>query len=141
MNMPPRWPVSDKVMALKGSMSYRELEQEIMKKTGKRIAYGTLRQLAAGINKGNATTIGILAEYAGKPISWFYESDQPDTVAKAQELFFVPTGNPREDRRRLELYDMFVTTGRGMSLRDLEQLIKIARAMAVDDANFEKKKQ
>lgn len=139
--MPSRWPVSDKVMSLKGNMSYRDFEQAIMKKTGKRIAYGTLRQLAAGINKGNATTIEILAEYAGKPISWFYESNQPDAVAEAKERYFVPTGNPREDARRRELYDMFIKTGREMSLRDLEQLVKIARAIAADDLKYERKEE
>lgn len=140
--MPRDWPVAKKVLQLKGDLSYRELEADIFKKTGQRIPFTNLARLARGEQQGSPRVISILAEYAGKPISWFYETGQPvDAIAEARERYFISTGNVHEDKRRRELYDQFMATGHEMSLRDLEQLIKIAKAIAADDVKYEKKKE
>ncbi len=67
--------LAERILQLKGEMSYKELEEAILRKTGKRVASTTLQFLATENREGRTATIQILAEYAEKPLAWFYQSD------------------------------------------------------------------
>jgi transcriptional regulator with XRE-family HTH domain len=106
---------------------------------------GTERENVSRYETGGSTpkieTLGKLANALCTTVDYLLgrtESPHGLSVAEARAEYFTPTGNIREDRRRRELYDQFMATGHEMSLRDLEQLIKIAKAIAADD---QKKKE
>ena len=89
---------------------------------------------------GKPESIAILAEYANRPISWLYESENPPTtIDEACEEYLVPTGNQREDDRRRQLLQQFRKTGMKMNLQTLEQFVKWAKAIAADDAKSAKR--
>lgn len=146
--MPANWSISQKVLQLKGDMSYRAMEKAIKEKTGKRIAFGTLRQIACGINRGSIDTIAILAEYADKPLSWFYEEDGEwiDVVDAVRAKYLTPTGNVHEDKRRCQLLELFERRFSSVSdsqleayIRALDNLIELAGKAARADEEDEKK--
>jgi hypothetical protein len=130
------WPIGAKVLELKGDMSYRELSDAIFAKTGKRLSFVALRQLANNKRAGRKESISILAEYAGKPISWFYETPPvslPENVAEATIKYLEDVEDPHEAKRRRELLDMYTATGRKLSTPALEALLSLAKMVATDD--------
>lgn len=141
--MPAATPLSRRIAQLKGNMTYEELSDAIFEKTGKRISVNGLQHLGSGTYPtARHKTLSILAEYANRPISWFFSSyDQPMTIAEAKEQYFISTGDPREDKRRRQLYDEFIKTGHEMTLENLEQLVKWAKAIAANDAKYEKNRE
>jgi hypothetical protein len=115
-------PLQARIIQLKGNMSYAEFKEAIYNKTGKRISQTGLFHLLSGGRAGRPKTIAILAEYAGKPVKWFYEENaqivaepqaeyaadpSPDSVAEAIAEYYAPTGDPDEDEFRRVVADAF----------------------------------
>jgi hypothetical protein len=120
--MPARILIPEKILLLKGERSYRELAEDIERKTGKPISYNTLCQLVLGKRLGgHPETIAHLAEYAGRPPSWFYEP-LTDGVSEAKVEYLAPTGDDDEDGLRRQLLAGFV--------RDVQ---KLSRDLVPDD--------
>jgi len=67
--------LAERILQLKGDMSYKKLEEAILEKIGKKVDATTLQFLATENREGRTATIQILAEYAEKPLAWFYQSD------------------------------------------------------------------
>jgi hypothetical protein len=107
-----QWPISNKILMLKGKRSYRELSEDIERKTGRRLPITTLQQLATEPRKGTRKdTLEILAQYAGKPIEWFF----------AQDLA------PDEDLKYNEYLNVLLESGRKLSPEGLRALALMAR--------------
>lgn len=81
--------LASKVNALKGDLSFRDLSRAILDKTGQYISHSTLYQYALADGKSpSPENLDVLAAYAGKPASWFYE----DVSAAPHETQAPPTG-------------------------------------------------
>lgn len=84
-------PLSARINQLKGNMSYAELAEAIRRKTGKRISTSGLQHLGAGERVARGSTMAILAEYADRPIAWFYEHG---TTPMLQDSCLAPLLRP-----------------------------------------------
>jgi hypothetical protein len=139
--MPREWPVAARVIQLKGDMSYREFEQDIIAKTGKRIPFTNLRRLAAGEQQGSARVLQILSEYSGRPIPWFYTTDEPETperVAEARAEYLTPTGDPLKDQLKANVLALLDADGES-SASNIQTLASIVEMMVKDTAKPKKR--
>lgn len=132
--MPERWPIAAKIRALKGNMSYRQFEEAIFEKTGKRINFAHLQQLATGDRNGRIETIAILAEYADKPVSWFYEKEYPDHVSDGYNIYhFDPppglTADSSLEEWEAVLADVITRSGIDLTEADRRQIAEAAAAV------------
>ena len=129
-------PLAKKILLLKETMSYAEFSKAIFQRTGKRLSANGLQKLGSGNRAmGRLTTIQVLAEYAEKPLSWFYEDENykaPETVAEAQARYTANTGDLHENAYRRELLEAYIAAGAELSIDQLEVLAKIARMMKED---------
>jgi hypothetical protein len=131
-------PVAKRILELKGEMSYQSLERAILEKTGKRIAANTLCHIVTGTGdqarRGRPKTIAILAEFAGRPESWFYTTDEPETpeqTATARADYLTPTGDPLKDQIRRDMLALLDADGES-SASNLQILASIVEMMAKD---------
>ncbi len=143
--MPDKWPIQERIRQLKGSMTYRELSDAIFRKTGKRIGFTALSKLGSGNRQlGRPSTIAILAEYASKPVSWFYEEDSPasmvDAVAEARAEYLAETGDPIRDKIRRDMLVLLDADGKTTpeNLRTLATLVEMMVRDAKKDSEKEK---
>lgn len=129
--MPDNWPIPQKILQIKRDMTYRELSEAVYQKTGKKIHYTAFSKLATGKTKGGRLeTIAALAEYAGVPISWFYEPDSLDPVAEALERYLSPTGNAHIDDWRRELLGFLNRQkGKPITMEEIKSYIKALDAL------------
>lgn len=68
---------ASKVITLKGELSFRDLSKAILEKTGCYISHSTLYQYSLSDGKSpSPENLDILAKYAGKSASWFFEDSQ-----------------------------------------------------------------
>jgi transcriptional regulator with XRE-family HTH domain len=133
--MPDRWPIQERMRQLKGDMTYRELSEAIYQRTGKRIGFTALSKLGSGERQlGRPSTIAALAEYAGRPISWFYEEDpapMPDAVAEAKAKYMVDSGDPEVEAVRRQALDQLARDG-ALTPENLRTLATLLEMMAKD---------
>jgi hypothetical protein len=136
------WPVATRVLELKGDKSYRDLEEAIFQKTGKRIRHHTLQRLVSEHRGGSRNTIEILAEYAEKPISWFYtpEDNSPLATAEAKAQYLAGTGDRRIDTNRRMLLKKYFDAGLNLTEDSLNRLIDLAQVLPSSE-NVDEKRQ
>lgn len=129
-------PLAKRILQLKGAMSYDELSKDIEKKTGRAISSNGLQNLGSGKRRmGRESTLNILAEYAGKPKSWFYEEDTPapmvDAVAEAKAKYMMDSGDPEVEAVRRQAIDQLARDG-ALTPENLRTLADLLEMMAKD---------
>ncbi len=65
--------IHQKINLIKKDMTYMDLSDAIYTKTGLSIHYTTLQKYTSGKRTPSLKTLKAIADYAGLPISWFYE--------------------------------------------------------------------
>jgi transcriptional regulator with XRE-family HTH domain len=68
--------INEKIEYIKGDISYQELADRVYEKTGLKVHYTTLQKYVKGKREPSKKVLKALAEYAGKPLSWFFEEEE-----------------------------------------------------------------
>lgn len=128
-------PLMIRIAQLKGEMTYAEFAESICRRTGKRLAANTLQALGAGTRAGRIGTLKVIAQYAGKPLSWLYEplDPAPDAAAEARTEYLAPTGDPGIDENRRQLLEAWMRTGERLSEETLRRLMGLAEVLPPRD--------
>lgn len=71
-------PVGRKIAEICGSMSYREFSEAIQAKTGVDISHSSLQKYVTGEREPPRAKIEVLAQFARKPVYWFYLESEKD---------------------------------------------------------------
>jgi len=74
--------VGQNINKVRNNMPYRKFSEEIHKKTGVKIGVATLQQYVTATREPRSDKLEIIAKYAEKPVSWFYQDNSSDTIAK-----------------------------------------------------------
>lgn len=67
--------IGKKIAQLCGEMSYRELSEAILAKTGVYMSHSALQKYVTGEREPPTSKVEILAQFSGKPLYWFYLED------------------------------------------------------------------
>lgn len=70
--------VGKRIAEICGSLSYRELAEDIQAKTGVYISHSSLQKYVSGEREAPRTKLELLAKYAGKPLYWFLVDDEQE---------------------------------------------------------------
>jgi transcriptional regulator with XRE-family HTH domain len=132
--------MGQRIRQLRGDMSLQEFSKAIQQKTGKPISVSGLHHLESGGRLGRHATMETLAEYAGKPMSWFYSTDeQPATVSEARADYLISTGDPTIDRYKQEILAQVeainLDNGHQMTVEDLRRLSEVIRVYLSTKSN------
>lgn len=75
--------VGKRIGEICGSMSYREFSEAIQAKTGVEISHSSLQKYVTGEREPPRAKIQVLAEFAQKPVYWFYLEKEKDLALPA----------------------------------------------------------
>lgn len=120
--------VSNNIKKLAGDRSYRELADDIEKRTGMQIPYTTLFDYISGKRLPSVDNIKILAKYANKPQSWFYvdhEKEQETYTSEIKEALYVK-------EKFSNLYSVLARAKKPIPQRDIDRMTKIVEELAKD---------
>lgn len=120
--------ISKRLLEIKGNLSYRDLQQAIQAKTGRRITFSMLQQIGSGGKRPGLGTISVLAEYAGRPVSWFFEQEMA-AVHEPRDPYQLET-RPGQEARRTLIAKITSGLGRIESVDDLAVLAELVEKMA-----------
>lgn len=71
-------PLGRKIAEICGTMSYREFSEAIQAKTGVDISHSSLQKYVTGEREPPRAKIEVLAQFAEKPVYWFYLEDEKE---------------------------------------------------------------
>jgi len=120
--------VSNNIKKLAGDRSYRELADDIEKRTGMQIPYTTLFDYISGKRLPSVDNIKILAKYANKPQTWFYRDHEAEESTYSEELkeaIYV-----RE--KFSNLYSVLARAKKPIPQKDIDRMTRIVEELAKD---------
>lgn len=88
--------VGKKIAQICDGLSYREFSEDIQAKTGIYISHSSLQKYVTGEREAPRSKLEVLAQYAQKPLHWFYldEDSSAQQTTQIPILGFIAAGQP-----------------------------------------------